>query len=583
MASHHHEARASSVTTSNMKTSAVMVLLAWCCLLSQTLASIEKRNAEEDNYYDDEPPPTLSPDFNICDIKGSYPIYCYCNNINPNEATEGNCWIIDDMSNAQNQHIWEGLSTQSGIQSLTLHLRSDGILHRIPTVAIQHLPNIKSFEVQYGTIKGILPFNFANSTTLETISLARNSIEKLQKNAFAHLPSLSTLNFGENHLTDIRRGVFAHLPKLTHLSIDRNNITGIEDRAFVELHNLIELKLFTNQIKAIVPATFKGLKNLRLLDLHMNRLEVIGDLTFRALKSLQELDLHGNSIKYLAPDSFVGLLKLKTLNLQDNKLLSLEPTVFAETNNIMKLDLRYNVLETIIEDTMLPLLDNLNDPHMQFFADGNSFRCDDRLTWVFRLMNSTNSSHVRRSLKDIHCYLDGAPLPTRLTTVDTVTDDYVTTPLGIGPKIQLLRLKVFELPDHTRTQIPSTIDPDCEPTDNMIDTSSVDSSYRPARPRGNTRRRNHRGRARRPVDPSESSNINEPQSDTSMTAAESKSVNLKTEAMQGGSSKVAEPAQAEPVHEGRGGPPNGGTSNVFKSTGTWVLMLCLLALNLAMH
>lgn len=64
------------------------------------------------------------------------------------QATEGNCWIIDDMSNDENQHIWEGLATQSGIQSLTLHLRSDGILHRIPTIAIQHLPNIKFFEVR---------------------------------------------------------------------------------------------------------------------------------------------------------------------------------------------------------------------------------------------------------------------------------------------------------------------------------------------------------------------------------------------------------------------------------------------------
>ena len=52
-------------------------------------------------------------------------------------------------------------------------------------------------QVQYGTIKGILPYNFANSSTLETISLARNSIEHLEQNAFADLPALQTLDFGE--------------------------------------------------------------------------------------------------------------------------------------------------------------------------------------------------------------------------------------------------------------------------------------------------------------------------------------------------------------------------------------------------
>ena len=74
------------------------------------------------------------------------------------QATEGNCWIIDDMSQSKNQQIWETLSTQSGIQSLTLHLRSDGILHKIPNIAIQHLPNIKFFEVRQ-SINTMLFFN----------------------------------------------------------------------------------------------------------------------------------------------------------------------------------------------------------------------------------------------------------------------------------------------------------------------------------------------------------------------------------------------------------------------------------------
>ncbi|KAF2357058.1 Leucine-rich repeat [Trinorchestia longiramus] len=289
---------------------------------SASAQSFVKRNAEEETLYADEPP-TLPPDFNICDLKGSYPIYCYCNYITPNDATEGNCWIIDDMSSDTNQHIWEGLSTQSGIQSLTLHLRSDGILHKIPTIAIQHLPNIKSFEVQYGTIRAILPFNFANSSTLEKISLARNSIERLESNAFANLPSLTTLNFGENHLTDINRGVFVNLQKLTHLSMDRNNITGIEDRAFMELHKLIELKLFTNQIK-------------------------------------------------------------------DNKLLTLGTTVFAETTELMKLDIRNNVLETLLQDTVEPIQENLNSPHMQFLADGRETK------FSFPLLDSS-FPHIRVS------------------------------------------------------------------------------------------------------------------------------------------------------------------------------------------
>ena len=48
------------------------------------------RREIEDNYYDEVPgpPPTLSSSINICDLKGSYPIYCYCNTIELGEVSD---------------------------------------------------------------------------------------------------------------------------------------------------------------------------------------------------------------------------------------------------------------------------------------------------------------------------------------------------------------------------------------------------------------------------------------------------------------------------------------------------------------
>lgn len=64
---------------------AVLVLISSIHVISV----LAEREAQDDYYYNDDepgPPPTLPPDFNICDLKGSYPIYCYCNYINPNEV-----------------------------------------------------------------------------------------------------------------------------------------------------------------------------------------------------------------------------------------------------------------------------------------------------------------------------------------------------------------------------------------------------------------------------------------------------------------------------------------------------------------
>ncbi|XP_064090159.1 connectin-like isoform X1 [Macrobrachium nipponense] len=396
--------------------------------------------------------------FNMCDIQTPEVIYCYCDVLDMDSAEEGNCWIFNDTT--ENDHVWEGFVSQTKIKRLTLHLRPDGTLKKIPTVAIQHLPGIEMFEVQYATIGSIHAFSFGNSTTLTKVSLSRNSISTLARNAFARLPALDTLSLGENQITEVNRHVFFDLPNLKKLYIDRNNITTVYDKAFQGLQSLVELELFANQIQVITSETFKGLSNLERLDLHKNRLEVIGDMTFQDLVSLKMLDLQENSLKYIAPNSLYGLGELQHLNLQDNKLLSLGAEVFQPTPNIHHLDIRANVLETLTEQSVQPIMDNLNNSTMIFFLEGNNFRCDNRLSWMFTLRNTTKSKPVRRNLESLICYLEIGTLPPRLEG-ETVTPVYETTTLGIGPMMKLFALHESELPDPTMRWL-QTEDPDCE-------------------------------------------------------------------------------------------------------------------------
>lgn len=146
-----------------------------------------------------------------------------------------------------------------------------------------------------------------------------------------------------------------------------------------------------------------------------------------------------------------------------------------------------------------------------------------------------------------------------------------------GPKIQLLRLRVSELPDHTRTQIPSTVDPDCDPTDNMIIESPSEGSINSDsnRARG-PRRRNNRGRVRRPVETSESSTINKPQSDTSMSDTDPKSENLKDQ--QKIDTRFSEPVRADPVHK-----TSSATKLSIGANSLLITLLLLLGINFVMH
>ncbi|CAL4102379.1 unnamed protein product, partial [Meganyctiphanes norvegica] len=394
---------------------------------------------------EDEPLPTEEPEVNMCDIQNPEVIYCYCDVLDYNQAEEGNCWIFNNTT--MNAAVWEGFVSQTSIKRLTLHLRPDGTLETIPTVSINHLPELQMFEVQYATIDDIQPYSFGNSSSLEKISLSRNSIKSLGRNAFANMPAVNEVSLSENHITEVNRHVFVNLPKLTKLFMDRNNITTLHDKAFQGLHNLVELELFSNQIMAITPDTFKGLQALERLDLRKNRIEVVGDMTFQDLGMLKVLDLQENSLKYIAPKSFLGLKKMRTLNLQDNKLLALGSEIFSHSPSIHHLDVRANVLETINKATIQPIMDNLESDTMQFYLEGNNFRCDTRLSWMFSLLNETKSVSVRQNLEAVICYLEAGTLPPRLEGQDVVTPLYETTTLGIGPMTKLFNLHLGELPE----------------------------------------------------------------------------------------------------------------------------------------
>ena len=71
----------------------------------RNVASRNAREVVDDEYYDDSndymrlhgDDPTLPTDFNICDLKGSHAIYCYCNVIDPNEVRIESGWMFHIM------------------------------------------------------------------------------------------------------------------------------------------------------------------------------------------------------------------------------------------------------------------------------------------------------------------------------------------------------------------------------------------------------------------------------------------------------------------------------------------------------
>ncbi|KAK7001588.1 hypothetical protein SK128_027399 [Halocaridina rubra] len=103
---------------------------------------------------------------------------------------------------------------------------------------------------------------------------------------------------------------------------------------------------------------------------------------------------------------------------------------------------------------------NLRKNRFPLILEGNNFRCDNRLAWMFSLRNTTKSLSVRVNLELVICYLEVGTLPPRLEG-ETVTHSYETTTLGIGPMTLLFALHEHELQDPMMRWM-QTADPECE-------------------------------------------------------------------------------------------------------------------------
>ncbi|CAH0727185.1 unnamed protein product, partial [Brenthis ino] len=343
---------------------------------------------------------------NICDIQDrSSKVHCYCESIKIKTATKADCWVFNGGI-AEDDPFWSNFYSQPKIERLTFNVRADGGLTFIPAKVIVRLDRLQYLNIQYANIFSIPSFAFTNSTTLREISLPKNKIGKLEKMSFAHLIMLANISLAENQLTELQRDVFYDLPNLQRLHISKNTLSVLHDGCFKHLNNLIKLDLNSNLLTVVIRENFQGLSNLITLDMRNNKLMMIGDLAFAELWSLQELYLDGNEIEFISERGFGGLTQLKKLSLVDNNLAMLDDGVFDDIQKLNFLDLRNNKLETLKQEMLRGVIENMKSNYAFVSLDGNKLTCDCRLSWLHKLRNETRSRRVKASLERLNCIMD---------------------------------------------------------------------------------------------------------------------------------------------------------------------------------
>lgn len=191
--------------------------------------------------------------------------------------------------------------------------------------------------------------------TIISLQLESNELKGTIPAEIGDLTSLQTLSLHDNQLTGQIPKDVGRLTNLTRLFLSRNYLTGTIPPDIGQLAKLETLSLAINELEGPIPTEVGDLTNLRELYLHVNLLEGSIPAKIGQLSQLEELILYANNVGGSIPPEIGNLTNLTQLNLDDNELTGPLP---AEMGDLAKVKFIY-ISDNKLVGSLPPQLGNL--------------------------------------------------------------------------------------------------------------------------------------------------------------------------------------------------------------------------------
>ncbi|XP_071607670.1 transforming growth factor beta activator LRRC33 isoform X3 [Heliangelus exortis] len=200
-------------------------------------------------------------------------------------------------------------------------LLDDNTLQVLGNASLLSGHHLRHLSVTRNRLELIEPGAFLSSQGLHVLSLADNLLftnYSLTAAALSALPALRTLDLAGNLLTEDMVSVLLwNLSSLESLSVARNIIMRLDSSVFVNLTQLLDLNLEKNYIFEIDQA-FEGLQRLQRLNIAYNYLPCVVEF---GLTQLRVLNVSNNVIEWFLALESDDLFELEVLDLSHNHLL----------------------------------------------------------------------------------------------------------------------------------------------------------------------------------------------------------------------------------------------------------------------
>ncbi|XP_048362185.1 transforming growth factor beta activator LRRC33 [Sphaerodactylus townsendi] len=226
----------------------------------------------------------------------------------------------------------------SGTEELLLDANSIQTLRNASLEPYQLLQSLRLCE---NGLELIEPGAFLGSRSLSLLFLANNALfmnYSMTATALRSLPALRKLDLSGNQLTEeMMATLIQQLSSLESLSVARNAIMRLDDSHFKNLLHLQNLDIQQNYIFEIETGAFEDLQGLQYLNLAYNYMPCIVDFD---LAQLRVLNVSNNHIEWFLAAQNDVTFEIETLDLSHNQLLFFP--LLPQLNKLQTLLLTHN-------------------------------------------------------------------------------------------------------------------------------------------------------------------------------------------------------------------------------------------------
>ncbi|KAF6715605.1 Negative regulator of reactive oxygen species [Oryzias melastigma] len=232
----------------------------------------------------------------------------------------GPCQLIQRTALCNNRKL---SSVPEGLPDNTeeLQLNYNDIL-TLQNESLLRYPSLTTLSLACNSLEKLESNTFQDSKLLESLNLANNDLNSnYQESSLAlkNLPALRFLDLSENKLEDdMASTLLQNLTSIEYLNLSGNILRRLDETSFRDLHHLKELDLQRNLMFEIDGA-FERNPHLRRLNLAFNYLPCLTDFH---MTQLVVLNISHNFIEwFISRQDLNETFQLETLDLSDNKLI----------------------------------------------------------------------------------------------------------------------------------------------------------------------------------------------------------------------------------------------------------------------